>query len=228
MNVETLAQLRCWSQRRSVREAAIALSFLGWCALLLAARVTRTGTIYYTFLVWNLFLATIPFCISYWLLYHPGSRLRAALLLPLWLLFFPNAPYLMTDLVHLYPNDGAPVWFNLILLLTAASAGLFLGYTSLRHVQKIAERALGPIVGWCVVVPVLFLSAFGIYLGRFQRWNSWDVILSPISLAHAILERCLQPLEHPRTWAVTLGFGVLMALGYAGAAIVSNEDPAES
>jgi len=209
-------------RRRAFREAAIALAFLSWCVVLIAARVFRTGSIYYTFLVWNLFLASIPFGVSYLLTYRLLKRRHVLALLPLWLIFFPNAPYLMTDLLHLRPKDGAPVWYDLMLLLTAAGAGIYLAYVSLRHVQRIVQGACGTVVGWCFAVIILFLSAFGVYLGRFQRWNSWDVIASPFALVHSILDRFVSPLDHPRTWIVTIGFGVLMTLGYVAAAVTAN------
>lgn len=205
---------------RMIREFGTALVLLTWCAALLACRVCWTRSLVYAFLAWNLFLAALP------LLFAAGMRVtrtRIALagLGALWLLFFPNAPYILTDLLHLKVRQNVPLWYDLLLLLSAAGTGLFLGLLSLRHVHERLREWLGGRRAWLIVAGVVFLSAFGVYLGRFARWNSWDVIAAPWALAWDIARRVLMPWQHLRTWAVTLGFGTLLLLAYVATHVLT-------
>ena len=172
----------------------------------------------YGFLCWNLFLAWIP-----WLAgqaFRTSSRRRAAAAwqlgwLGLWLLFLPNAPYILTDLLHLASRPPVPLWFDLALLLSCAGTGLLLGYSSLLEVQAAVEERFGRVMGWAVAAGSLFLSGFGIYLGRFRRWNSWQALTDPAGIFGDISDRLLDPMSYPRTYGVTMVFGGGLLLGYA-------------
>jgi uncharacterized membrane protein len=132
----------------------------------------------------------------------------------LWLLFFPNAPYIITDLIHLTNYNSAPIWFDILLLTSAVATGLLSAYISL---TKIHDRLLAtsrPASAWTVALLAPFAAGFGIYLGRFLRWRSIDIFQNPLALITDVLDRFLNPLHHPRTWGVTLGFGTLLFLGY--------------
>ncbi|MCB2379163.1 DUF1361 domain-containing protein [Hymenobacter sp. BT635] len=192
--------------------ASLALS-----VALVAFRVFLTQQIYFVFLLWNLFLALIPFGLSTMLGLAAGP-VRARVLLPVgavWLLFFPNAPYILTDLFHLEPRNGVPYWYDLALILSCAWNGLMLAYASLLDMQNLVRRRLGQAASWAFVVVALLLSSFGIYLGRYLRFNSWDIITNPLNLFYDILTRVLHPVQHPGTWGVTLLFGVFLLLGYS-------------
>jgi uncharacterized membrane protein len=130
-----------------------------------------------------------------------------------WLAFLPNAPYVLTDLIHFRVRDGVPYWFDLMMLIAFVWTGTLAGYLSLYLVQLRVRERFGAILSWMFAVGVLALSSFGIYLGRFQRWNSWDVIADPTALFRDIGTRLLNPFDHPRTYAFTL----LMALFLIGA-----------
>ena len=191
-----------------------ALSF--WCTCLVALRVERTGSRYYIFLLWNLFLAGIPLLASTGL--RLANRLRSRSIIQVglfgfWLLFLPNAPYIMTDLLHLTAKSPAPAWYDLALLLSCSGTGLLLGYLSLVDVHGIVARRFSPAIGWVIAVSSLVLSAFAIYLGRFLRWNSWDVITRP-TIVFDLADGLLHPGSHIRPLAVTLIFGIILALGY--------------
>ena len=131
-----------------------------------------------------------------------------------WLLFLPNAFYILTDLVHLRGNGSLLYWYDLVLLLSAAFTGLLLGYASLRDVQNIVVARRGPLVGWVMALGALLLSGFGIYLGRILRFNSWDVAAAPIGVAEATLVRLFDPVGHPEAWGMTLLFGGLLVVLY--------------
>ena len=194
-----------------VLAASLSLSLL-----LVAGRVLMTGRGIFLFLVWNLFLAVIPFAISTMLGTARGP-LRARLLVPVgaaWLLFFPNAPYILTDLFHLERRTGVPLWYDLALILSCAWNGLMLAYASLADMQRLVQLRLGTGAGWAFATLALLLSSFGIYLGRYLRFNSWDVLANPLTLFFDIVNRILHLFSFPGTWGVTLVFGLFLLVGY--------------
>lgn len=186
--------------------------------LLLLLRVHVSGDWYFTFLVWNLFLAGLPILASTALKYLDLiGRIRwwsGGILLGFWLLFLPNAPYILTDLFHLAPRPGAPIWLDLLLILSFAWNGLLLGFVSLLDVHDIIARRINPVLGWAFSIFAIVASSFGIYLGRFLRWNSWDVLNAPEALASDILDRLMHPLQHLTTTGVTLGLSGFLILAY--------------
>lgn len=190
---------------------------LAWCIALLALRVFRTHKVTYVFLWWNLFLAWIPVVASMLLVraHRRGTALAIQVaLFALWLLFLPNAPYVITDLLHLAPRPPVPLWFDLALLVSCAGTALLFGYVSLVEVQDLVTERFNRLTGWLVVVASMFLSGFGIYLGRFGRWNSWEAFTNPSALFADIAQRVFNPTAHPRTVAVTIIFGTALTLGY--------------
>jgi len=204
----------------SDRRLAILAALLGLTLLVYAmvgVRVAYSGSPHYGALVWNLFLAWIPLLLA--LAVYDGFRRGAAW--PrlfaggsLWLLFFPNAPYIVTDLKHLRTWDGMPIWYDVVLASGAAWAGLALGFVSLYLMQAVVRRLVGAVNAWFFALGVLGLSSFGIYLGRFQRWNSWDLFVQPHALLADVSMRVARPLDHPRTVAVTVLFTAFLAATY--------------
>ena len=186
-----------------------------WCFGLLKMRFHMAGNHHYAFMLWNLFLAAVPLALSLGL-----SRIRrltaAAPLLAGWLLFFPNAPYVLTDLIHLTPHNHGqtPLWLDLLMLLSFALVALWFGFQSLQIVQHWFAARYSKVMAWTVSLGSLSLSGFGVYLGRFERWNSWDIVRRPGALLGDIASRFLDPLAHSRTWGFTLGFGILLILAY--------------
>jgi uncharacterized membrane protein len=192
-------------------------SSLLFSVALVAARNYVGGNHFFRFLIWNLFLAFIPYLVSSWLIYYTNNRKNILVIggaTALWLLFFPNAPYILTDLFHLRPRTEAPYWYDLLLILSFAWNGLILAYVSLAQMQQIFSKIFNKMVSWLFVITSLCLSAFGIYLGRYLRWNSWDIITNPQGLAFDILDRFIHPFAHGRTWYMTLGFSAFLIVGY--------------
>ncbi len=189
---------------------------LTWCASMIVVRIERTGSGYYRFLLGNLFLACVPLFLSTGLRLADRLQLNWILktgIFGLWLLFLPNAPYILTDILHLTRANQAPAWYDLALLLSCSGTGLLMGYLSLIDVQGIVERGFNSIVGWVFAVVTLLLSGFGIYLGRFLRWNSWDVLTTP-TLVFQLLNGLTHPYHDARPFSVTFVFGVILALAY--------------
>ncbi len=164
---------------RRARVLLIMAASIVFSLAILAVRMVYTGSTVYVFLVWNLFLAALPLCLSTLVLGVRSlrrSRLRFAGILGLWLLFFPNAPYIVTDLIHLNRQSMAPIWFDLILIASFSWSGLLMGFVSLSDLQDVLRRRFGKLASIGFALATLTSAAFGIYLGRFLRWNSWDLL----------------------------------------------------
>ena len=128
---------------------------------------------------------------------------------------FPNAPYIFTDLIHWRNRPPVmPWWFDLGLVLMFALAGCFAGIVSLKMMHDLVRRAVGGVGGWAFVVIVAMLSGFGVYLGRFERWNSWDILTQPRRVIMTTLYKSLHPHLFDRTFGVTLMFGAMMLVTY--------------
>jgi uncharacterized membrane protein len=186
-------------------------------AVLVAGRVLGTGSSDAAGLVWNLVLAWIPFVLA--VLVYDGHRRgasRAALLVggALWLLFLPNAPYIVTDFRYLRVWEGVPRWYDVLLLSLAAGTGLALGFASLYLMQSLARRVLRPLEARLFIVAVLGLTSLGVYLGRSARWNSWDVFSQPASLLSDLGEWLSDPLEHGRAFTAVVLFAAFLTLAY--------------
>ncbi len=186
--------------------------------VLLMARIYRSRTITYIFLLENLFLAWIPYLSSLWAdhLHRRHPRRWGYLIVPgaLWLAFFPNAPYIVTDFWHLQERVPIPIWYDIGMLSAFALTGLFLAIFSLRAMQGLVRQYAGRISSWLFVVTVLGLGGLGIYLGRFLRWNSWDLLLHPRGVLTDVAIRLADPLSHPRAVGVTFLFAAILFVCY--------------
>lgn len=188
------------------------------CAAMLIARWAWCGTPRYSCFLFNLFLAWIPLGFTFAI--HtlrsaeiPRQRAIWACAVA-WFLFFPNAPYIVTDMVHLggfTKIDGVPKWFDIMVIMGHAVTGLFLGCASLWAMETLVAERLGRRMGWIFSVGMLALASFGIYLGRFLRLNSWDVVFRP----DRIVER-MWGLTHPVKAFEVFAFSVTFFLFSVG------------
>jgi len=205
-----------------VKRLVIVGTLLIWCVSMIVVRIDRTGSGYYRFLLDNLFLAGIPLFLSTVLRITERRRIHWTMrcgLFVLWLLFLPNAPYILTDILHLTRASHAPAWYDLALLLSCAGTGLLMGYLSLVDMQELATRKFNAVIGWIFALVSLGLSGFAIYLGRFLRWNSWDVLITPTRLFQ-IAGGLMHPFSNSRALSVTLVFGTILTLGYISVRIL--------
>jgi uncharacterized membrane protein len=192
-------------------------ALLGWCALLLLIRFALSGSLAFAFLAWNLVLAAVP-AVAGWLFARAAERRNTRfvqlLWFAIWLAFLPNAPYVVTDFLHLAPSAPIPMWYDVALLASCTGTGLMLGYVSLADVQAVISQKFSSRLGWLLATAALLLSGFGIYLGRFLRWNSWDTLANPLQLFADIAKQLLDPLLRFQVIAVTLVYGIMLLLGY--------------
>lgn len=180
-------------------------------------RIGYSGSTKYLFLNWNLFLAFVPWLLTSSLQVFPQWQKRKSLLWLVglsWLAFFPNALYIFTDLFHLHSGSSMPIWFDLILILAFAWTGILFGFLSLWDFENLLSKRMHKKWVPMISIGLLFLSSFGVYLGRFLRWNSWDLIQRPGAILEDVGSRIIFPMEHPRTWGMTLFMGVLLTIMY--------------
>ena len=205
----------------NVRYRLFLVALLGGATVISVALYRFRGAWYnemgYSFLVWNLFLAWIPLGLAYtaWLMASNRRQLILAITITafLWMIFFPNAPYILTDFQHLgQPSDVVPIWFDVILVVWFAWTGLLLGVISLYLMHDIMHRTFGRIAGWVFVFIVSFLSGLGIYIGRFIRWNSWDIIQQPNDIFYGLVQGARDP--SLTSIGVTALFGALFLFVY--------------
>ena len=194
----------------------LASSFFS-CMLLLG-RVLVTQSLGYIFLPWNLFLAFVPYWITRWTAGNPGiiqNKIKLIIALAAWLLFIPNSFYIITDLFHFTNIRSAPKWFDLLLIFSFAWNGILCGIISLRRVEIIMMELLRrKSFSILVVFAVMWLSSFGVYIGRYLRFNSWDVVTDPFSLAGEIFNMIIHPFHNLYPWGMTLCYSIFMTFLY--------------
>jgi uncharacterized membrane protein len=207
--------------------------------LLVAARIFHTGKLTFVFMPWNLFLAYVPYFISTMLtrmgaagshlftrLGPRGSNLLRIAGLIVWLLFIPNSFYILTDLYHLadgHRNDRVPEWFDLILILSFAWNGLFLGVLSTRQVEKLLAPDASFLGRWVFLYPVMCLNALGVFIGRVLRYNSWDIFTNPVDLLGDIIKMIAHPLRHHYAWDMIFCYSILLTIMYS--LLTKNHEP---
>lgn len=190
---------------------------VGFSVLLLMARIVYTGRFTFGFLVWNLFLATVPYFISFWLVQGQAWKASRWIFLPAlagWLLFIPNSFYVLTDLFHLHDSNAAPLWYDLLLIVSFAWNALMLGILSMRHMEKMVQFRWQRLPGWLFLYPVMGLNALGVYIGRYLRFNSWDVVSDPFSLVLDIGHIIRHPVVYRQAWGMMICFSFFLLILY--------------
>ena len=207
--------------RRSRNERLVVLAGLGvasaLCLGLELVREHRYGAYDFRFLIWNLILAWIPLLLAL-LVYDRYRRGRSLLVLApalvLWLLFLPNAPYIVTDFVHLSAGSPAPLWLDGVEVSAFAWTGMLLGFVSLYLVHAVARHRFGAVPSWIGVLCVLGLVGVGVYLGRVKRWNSWDLLTQPGARLAQLHAHLGDPASLTRAVGISLAVTCLLAAAY--------------
>jgi len=180
---------------------------------LVVIRILATQRLQHIYLIGNLILAWVPLLASIVLDRWDGltvARWKRLAAFAVWFLFFPNAPYILTDLVHLGPRYHGHYWVDMLLILLFALTGLVLGFLSLRSMQRRVERRSNWIGGWIFVAGMSLLCGVGIYAGRFLRWNSWDVIARPMVIAGDVKDWVIDPFYRPLSIVFPILFAVFL------------------
>ena len=185
--------------------------------LMVMARIVYTGTLTFVFFVWNLFLAYVPYFISSWLQSRPAvmeNKWKFSAVFIAWLLFIPNSFYIITDLFHLSVYYGTPLWFDVALIFSFAWNGMLLGVLSMRQMERIVHARFRLKNELYFIAPLMFLNALGIFIGRFLRFNSWDVVTNPFSLFIDIADVLLNSSNYVMAWGMIGCYAALMTFMY--------------
>lgn len=197
-------------------ERSYLLLLSAFCISMLVVRMIYTASFTYRFMAINLFLAWIPYGLSIWITRIPKGKygLIKYTFLFLWLLFFPNAAYMVTDIFHLPEFPTVPMWFDLIMLLSFAWCGLLLGFNSLQKIHHRFFSGRNMTANIVFVFSLFFLGGIGIYLGRYQRWNSWDVLTDPGLLYDQFRLLLSDTIATLNMFSLALLFAVFLTLVY--------------
>ncbi len=193
-----------------------------FCLLLLIVRIMKTDQWSYAFLIWNLFLAFIPYILIKNYKYNQHRILQAAII-GATILFLPNAPYIITDLFHLRARIAAPMWLDLILILSFAFLGMVFFILSVNRLLAISNALFNS--RWItsgIKFFIMLSSAYGIYLGRYLRFNSWDIVSDPFLLAKKMLLSVFDADCYKETFAVTITFTIFLYLIFEIVASLKN------
>lgn len=205
--IKTLIQ----SKFKTLSLVTVALTF---SIIVLMVRIKLNQSFFYLFLVWNVFLAIIPYTITMYLNSKPViGKLKLGVWFLVWLAFLPNAPYIVTDLIHIRIGNDALLWLDVLVVLSFALSGLLLFYLSILDMQKLIAKHFRKVPIITSTLFILFLCGFGVYLGRFLRYNSWEIISNP-QVFSDVFNILVAPFQHIDAWLFTLGFGTFLAVGY--------------
>lgn len=211
------------------KSLSIITGALTFSIVVLMVRMKFNKSFFFLFLIWNVFLAIIPYIITMYLHTKPNlSKLRLGFWFLAWLAFLPNAPYIVTDLIHIRIGNNSMLWLDVLVILSFALSGLFVFYLSIIDMQRLIYQKFRRIPIETLTTLVLFLCGFGVYLGRFLRYNSWEIISQPHVLISDVLNIIIAPFQHYEAWLFTLGFGGFLAVGYWMFKNLSLEQPSQS
>jgi len=190
---------------------------LVFCIGFLAIRMLFPGGAFYSFMLGNLVLAWIPYCLS-GIAYSRDrprfDRLQLAMIAAT-LLFLPNSFYMVTDFIHIKLSNDFIVWFDILLVASFTWLGMLYGFIALRRLQLIFTKRFGPFTGWWLVAGVILLSCVGMFLGRVARFYSWDVVVHPVHVGSYVANHALAPESYPHFAAFVMAFSLFIGTVYA-------------
>lgn len=187
--------------------------------VLFAGRVIATGSYHLAFLNWNLFLAWVPLVLAWWLKVTLRKQRwvspKPLILSLLWLVFLPNSFYVVTDFIHLSPDDSVSLVYDAVMIMSFALSGLLLGCKSVYMIHAQLESRISRRRVYDVLGSVFLLSGFAIYLGRHLQYNTWDLWANPFSILIDITGRVASPSLYSGMYSMTLLFFVYISVTYA-------------
>lgn len=200
----------------NIPKSVISLTILA--VILNVLRVIIWGKMSLIYILWNILLAFIPFFISFILLSLSKEKKLSKIIFIvgfiLWMLFIPNAPYIVTDFIHLGEIRSVPMIYDVFLIFSSASVGLMLGFHSFFHIEQIIKTKYSPRVTSLIMSLIMIIISFGIYLGRFMRFNSWDVFVNHTSLIKNVWKIFSQSTANTEVYLYTGLFFFFLSLSY--------------
>ncbi|RNC85001.1 MAG: DUF1361 domain-containing protein [Winogradskyella sp.] len=183
-------------------------------SFLLIFRIKLNKSFFYLFLIWNIVLAFIPYIITMYLTTTTLTKFKLGFWFCIWLLFLPNAPYIVTDFLHLKVSQSHLLWLDILVLLSFAGTGLLLFFFSVNDMKSIISEHFKNVPIRYLTTVIIFLCGFGVYLGRFLRYNSWEMISNPLNLLSDIIDVIIHPVNNSEVWLFTFGYGVFLYVSY--------------
>jgi len=208
-----------WLQSRAVRYYAEALGLLSaLCVAMYVFRVVATSTTRYSFIPENLVLAWIGLFLG-WALVNNLKKMRwlswqNLALSAGWLVFLPNTWYVLTDFLHVYATGEISELYDIVMVGLLVLIGFTLGFTSLYIVHRELAKRLSPAQAWTIVEGVILISSFAVYLGRVERWSSWDLLTNTSGVVINVSDRVIDPLANLHAWNLTGLFFVVLSVCY--------------
>lgn len=200
----------------NIPKSVISLTILA--VVLNVLRVIIWGKMSLIYILWNIFLAFIPFFISFILLSLSKEKKLSKIIFIIgfiiWMLFIPNAPYIVTDFIHLGEIRSVPMLYDIFLIFSSASVGLMLGFHSFFHIEQIIKTKYSPRITSLIMGLIMIIISFGIYLGRFMRFNSWDVFVNHTSLIKNVWRIFSQSTANTEVFLYTGLFFFFLYLSY--------------
>ena len=206
--------------------------------VILSVRMMLTNDYYFYFLPWNLFLAFVPLFLAYRAVGSASGKRKLPLFLWIvsWLFFFPNAPYVITDVLHLFyynsfelastglsrlydvTPEGVPNWIFWYDLFTIGFYSVLSWVAGLCSLQSILKSHLGLVnKQWKQIVfflSALTLSGFGIFLGRFLRFNTWDIVARPLVILKHLFNVFTHELIFQIAFVTTMSFALALIVSF--------------
>jgi uncharacterized membrane protein len=188
------------------------------CLVMILINAVTAKTSYYFFLPYNIFLAffspTFAIILKNRLHTQPWLKPSNLILTFLLLIFLPNSFYMITDLIHVQYIIGIDVLYNIIFTNLAIFIGLIAGFISLYifHVELLKRtyhRYAHIIIGILIIA-----ISFAIYLGRYLRWNSWDILLNPSGILFDTSDTLIHPSTHPVFFPIMFAFSFAIGVMY--------------
>lgn len=180
-------------------------------------RIFYTKQWLFAWMGWNLFLALVPYLLTRTAIRRPAwieNNRLFAILFTVWLVFLPNSFYIITDLFHLENRKAVPFWYDLALIFSFAWNGILLGVASLRQMESFIQSKWPQVKEWQFVYPIMALNAFGVYIGRYLRYNSWDVVTNFFQFTADMASLAMHPLNNRFEWSMILCYTALLSLVY--------------
>ena len=185
---------------------------------LLVGRIIFSDSMRYIFLIWNLVLAIVPLLLAWWLVERLRTRSwlkwQQILITALFISFLPNAFYLITDFVHLRQTNEVNLYFDVVMLSSFVLNGIVLGFISIYIVHRELMKRFREQDALLVISIVFLLASFATYLGRFTRFNTWDILLRPAGLLFDVSDRFINPSRHTDTYVATMSLFIVLITTY--------------
>jgi len=173
---------------------------------------------HFLYMLWNIFLAFIPFIISSFLsLRISKDNFFKPLFIVgfiFWFIFLPNAPYVITDFIHLGRIHSVPVMYDSFLLFASAWVSLLAGLTSLVQMKKMLSLRFSQKITDIIILITILFTSFGVYLGRYLRFNSWDLFISHDSIITSIWKIFTQSNNYANVYGYTALFFIFIYTAY--------------